>query len=379
MLLRWLSYACFAAIGPCAAAGAMTITVDSRSVPGMHASASAHSTVIRLTGAVLPGDTEHLRAALTLLQQTQPAEPLATVELSSVGGDLVEGLQLGYLLHEFGAATLVRKGDVCLSTCALAFLGGAQRQVEHGGRLAFHNFSLNPARLAVDPREDAASSRALGFSEARGGAARLLRYVADMNVGAAFLAHVLGVPPEEFEYVDTAGEYLTLHACPVNLKRPPVGTAAQATNICNHAFATLAQSAPVSPDRATPISARHARRYLLEHLRQALIATGVRGTLGAELAAVLATRDEPLLESVYGELLAARVPLPDLIGRSYEVAGYRLEGEPASCFASLSLDDSDRFDVVLLDRRGFARAVLPATDCPRLLLYDSADVINPSP
>jgi hypothetical protein len=368
-----------------ASAGAATYSVNNRSIPGVFPGAVLTQHVIRLSGPLLEGDSDRLRDLLQPLRRSDPDEPLATVELNSPGGDLLEGMKIGYLLREFDVASVIRKGDLCLSACALAFLGGTTHHappsatpsctIEYGGQLAFHNFSLNPASLEALSRDSAASSRIRGFDEARGGAARIVRYAADMGIDPGFVARMLGRPPEEFDYVDTVEKYLVLHACPFNLKRPPVSVATQATNLCNHA---IGNTGSASPMQAEQMSSRHARLRLLEHLQGSLASANLRGSLATQLAAVLASRDDRLIEAVYDELRAAGVALPELFGQHFEVGGYRLGGQQATCFVSMSLDDSDKYDVVVMDPKGFTRAALSApARCPRLLIYDDEDVINP--
>jgi hypothetical protein len=369
-------------------ADAATYSVNQRSIPGVFPGAVLTQHVIRMSGPMLEGDTERLRGLLMPLRRSDPEEALATVELNSPGGDLLEGMKMGYLLREFDVATVIRKGDICLSACALAFLGGTRRHasysatpsctIEYGGHVAFHNFSLNAASLEAHAQDSAAASHIRGFDEARGGAARIVRYAADMGIDPGFIAHMLGRPPEEFDYVDTVEKYLVLHACPFNLKRPPVSVAAQATNLCNHAVG--GETGGASPARAEQMSARHARLRLLQHLQGSLASANLRGSLAAELAAVLASRDDRLIEAVYAELSAAGVALPELVGQQFEVAGYRVGGRQATCFVSMSLDNSDKYDVVVMDRKGFTRATLSApARCERLLIYDGEDVINPRP
>jgi hypothetical protein len=378
MLLRVGVLLAVAVFGCGPPARAATVLLNERSIPSVVPGTALAQHGLRLTGPLLPGDADQLRRTLDSLK----AGGAITLELSSPGGDLLEGLQLGYLLRERGIAALVRRGDVCLSACALAFLGAAQATVEFGGRVAFHNFYINTANTGLRAADDASSGHIKGFDEARGGAALIVRYAADMNIDAGFIARLLGTPADQFDVLDTAGKFGVLHACVFNLKRPRQSVAAQATNLCNNASHAAAQdiAGRATPLQARQLSPRHARRYLLEHLRTTLAATSPRGSLATQLAAVLAAKDDDLIETFYAELRAAGVPLPDLIGQHFEVTGYRLGAEAVACFASLSLDDADRYDVSLMDRRGFSRLVPPAPPaCPRLALYDPDEVINPGP
>ncbi|TBR20966.1 MAG: hypothetical protein EPO10_30565, partial [Reyranella sp.] len=137
-------------------ARAFNITLDSKSIPGLTPKAPLVAHTLRITGRFEQGDGDKLRVMLVGLKGKtvrMASQPLATAELSSSGGDLLEGLKVGYLFREFEVATLVRKGDICLSACAMAFLGGTasrlpptplpSRTIEIGGQVGFHNFTLD--------------------------------------------------------------------------------------------------------------------------------------------------------------------------------------------------------------------------------------------
>jgi ATP-dependent protease ClpP protease subunit len=60
------------------------------------------------------------------------------VYLNSNGGLIEHGFRLGEFLRSSGAQTYIKKGDVCASACAVAFLGGKSRKLESGGKIVFH-------------------------------------------------------------------------------------------------------------------------------------------------------------------------------------------------------------------------------------------------
>ncbi len=102
------------------------------------------------------------------------ADPLAVMEMSSMGGSLTEGFQIGALLREYKVRTIVRQQDFCMSSCALAFLAGnghrrpaakypAECNVEIGGKVAFHNFFLNATGLREATADDPVQSRLQGL------------------------------------------------------------------------------------------------------------------------------------------------------------------------------------------------------------------------
>ena len=100
--------------------------------------------------------------------------------------------------------------------------------------------------------------------------------------------------------------------------------------------------------------------------------------MAAQLAAVLASRDEALVETIYGGLRSAGVPLPEVLGANYEVTGYSLGGVPVECHVSFSRDNPARFDVALVSTEGLLKPFQTApAACPALFLFDSDETLNP--
>ncbi len=368
---------------------AATFTVQTLSVPTLMAGKAATvSRVVRLTGPIEEGDAARLRDTLADLRRgaNRPAgEPLAIVEMSSPGGDLMEGLKLGYLFREFDVATLVRGGDTCLSACALAFLGGTSshlptniavsRTLEVGATLGFHNFYLNPnsdaASSAANPRDGIAK----GFNQAKGGASMLVHYAASLGVDVNFIARLLGRPSESWEYTNTAGEFMDLKICPTGVTLPPPAPQQSAINICSNALGAPPSDTAQRTRRMLQIEAK---RLLLEHVQKNIAATSLSGPLSAQLAAVLSSRNDRLVDSVYADLKAAGLPLPEITGPTFAVNGFDAGVYGLQCIASVSLDDPDRFDVIFVGPTGLTKAPnRPPPSCGRLFSFDRDADLNP--
>jgi len=60
------------------------------------------------------------------------------VSLSSPGGLLSDGYMLGDFFRERNVKTIIESGNVCGSSCAIAFLGGKERIIVDDGTLIFH-------------------------------------------------------------------------------------------------------------------------------------------------------------------------------------------------------------------------------------------------
>jgi hypothetical protein len=372
--------------GLTALASAAVISIQ----PGLTAAASrgdASPPVLRLTGMIEAGDAERLRTILAAIRARSTARAgaaMATIELASLGGDVYEGFKLGYLLREFDVAAMVRSGDVCMSSCALAFLGGtashkdsrfvSARTIEVGGAVGFHNFFLNTNnavnREAASPQEGILK----GFNQARGAASTLVRYIKTMGVDASFVARLLGRPSEEWEYIDVAGEFIDFTTCPKDLRRVVPAPLQRAINICINAT-----GADVARDKipdAHALTAAEFRRMLLDHIQRNIEANSTRGPLAPQLSR--ASRDAKTLDAVYSELRSSGVPLPEIIGPAFVVSGIGAGEYELECHLTVAKDDSGRFDLVLSGPMGLARALqMPPRSCPHIFAFDREDMLNP--
>ena len=61
-----------------------------------------------------------------------------TVYLSSGGGLLADGFQLGHIFRRYNVGTAITGGQTCASACATAFLGGRHRAMYADAKLMFH-------------------------------------------------------------------------------------------------------------------------------------------------------------------------------------------------------------------------------------------------
>ncbi len=357
---------------------AMTLTVATERVAGGSGGYLNHE--IRLTGPFERGDSDHLKRILEDLKGrggTKPGGSLAVLSMDSKGGALEEGMRVGRLLRQFGVATIVRSGKRCLSSCAIAFLGGstprpagpeADRQLEVGGRLGFHAFY---APQDGDAR-DAATSRARGVTEGRATSALVVAYVLEMGIDPGPILRALVRPPEEMTYIETAGEFVDLGICPVALKLPRSTLPERASNICSNASEG---HLPVWPDLVTEYTPLEGQRLLLGEVAFHAARANVRAGIAARLQQVL--RGGRGVEALYAELAAAGLPLPVMRAKAYyfetPVPGIRRMG----CLATLTPDDPAGYGVVLITHDGLARPRQPApSECPELFLFGHDEVVN---
>ena len=333
---------------------------------------------IRVSGAILPGDADQLAATLQSIEQQGglPAVgPRAIVSFDSRGGALEEGMRIGRLLRRFGAGTLVRAGDRCLSACALAFVGGTSmgpqgaqpyRRLAIGGQLGFHAFYV----MRDPDSRDAATSRARGVTEGRAASAVIIAYVMEMGVDPEDVLRALVRPPEDITYIETAGEFVSLGLCPVDLVAPHVTAAEQATNVCTNASQGVL---PAWPDLIVQYTPMEARRLLIGQVAAQAGKANVRSGLATRLQQVL--RGGRGTEAIYDELAAAGLPLPAMRARAYHL---ELPDGRMSCLVTLSPSDRADYGVVLITPTGLVapRALAP-NGCPELFTFGHDEIINP--
>jgi hypothetical protein len=157
---RIFAFAFFLACGP---AAAMEFTAADHGI----------NTVIAASGEVATGDDQRLRdvaakvaAAIKAKVQNEQGFTVRTVlELDSPGGNLVAGLQLGYVIRELGLATRVPDGKSCASACTYAFLGGLDRRVT--GPFGIHAMSSAADKIEHSMLDDVQEISAILLSYTR--------------------------------------------------------------------------------------------------------------------------------------------------------------------------------------------------------------------
>lgn len=85
--------------------------------------------IIKLKGIVKSEDSDRLKILIE-------ATGITAVYLESPGGVAVEAYRIGKVLRDANASVTVKEGTMCLSACAIAFLGGSTQKM--GGTLGFH-------------------------------------------------------------------------------------------------------------------------------------------------------------------------------------------------------------------------------------------------
>ena len=128
------------------------------------------------------------------------------VAVSSPGGNLIGGMQLGLAIRELGFNTTIGNTDFsppdCLSACAYAFAGGVSRKLTPGSRYGLHQF--RGADQAINAEDTQKISATLAkYLDGMGVDRRLLDYA---QMTTSDKVTVLTLTQAQLLKVDTAGQ-----------------------------------------------------------------------------------------------------------------------------------------------------------------------------
>jgi hypothetical protein len=152
--------------------------------------------VFLLEGPIQGGETLALEGFVGRL----PPNRSVAVILNSPGGNLDEGMKLGRFVHRARVSTFVLGyGGGCFSACAIAFLGGRDRDGRPsrvkmtGGSLGFHQFrrvrdaaKANQKFTKADIEQEVAITRRTALS--------IIEYLSDIGEDMSFLHLMLKAP-----------------------------------------------------------------------------------------------------------------------------------------------------------------------------------------
>lgn len=185
---------------------------------------------IRLAGPIVPGD-------LARLKRLAVAEDATVVTLDSAGGSYREGLALAAFFAAAQVRTLVEAGDVCLSACAIAFLGGTAsgeegmttvaRGIEAGARVAFHAPFL---ALSDGALTEAVVERA--YDHAIRTVTDFIRIAEDLAVPPDVAADMMTPQRDALYAVATVRDLVRIGVELAGVAPPPALTASMVTNLC---------------------------------------------------------------------------------------------------------------------------------------------------
>ena len=243
------------------------------------------SEVIQASGIIEQGDAQKFLAFVR--RNNGRRDDWWTVELSSPGGNLLEGIALGQAFRDTGMATSVRRGNACLSACAIAYLGGVRvgasvdgigRLLEFGASLGFHGFKSDGEGVEVINQTISTSQIVTGL---------ILAYAAEMKgIDIGWLSEVLTVPPESIYLVKRPRDIAALTIELTEL--PPTIPKDWFINACRTVVAPLRPSLDGFGERVTPNSEVIPT---IRELRQMIVAARFGSDPKASVLAPLNDRD----------------------------------------------------------------------------------------
>ncbi|MDA7430765.1 hypothetical protein PGB28_20075 [Primorskyibacter aestuariivivens] len=175
---------------------------------------------LRMSGPIVPGDAEALRARLDAYYFDDGETSDQFLCVASPGGSFSEAIKLGKILIKEGIGTRIEAGQSCLSACAVAFMMGskffyegvgdgqnANRHMHVTSRLGFHRPELKLAQegvfdtAAVEQSFDVAIQATLEFVRVANEGSGISTMVPPDLIEAMF-EH----KGEDFYFVETTGQ-----------------------------------------------------------------------------------------------------------------------------------------------------------------------------
>jgi hypothetical protein len=175
---------------------------------------------IELTGRIAKGDADKLRPLIERLHErdefrygdTDVFQRSGRVCLNSEGGSLEAGVELAKLFDELNVGTAVGRGKICLSACAVAFMGGnisyeddtgnqPDRILHPTGRLGFHAPDIGVAEGGYNEK---AVKKA--YLIALHSVSSVLEVSADIYFPLSLSTLMVGTPSSDMHIVTTVGE-----------------------------------------------------------------------------------------------------------------------------------------------------------------------------
>ncbi|MEO3997042.1 hypothetical protein [Mesorhizobium sp. CAU 1732] len=119
-------------------------------------------------------------------------EYVRTLSLNSPGGSLEDAMAIARLARDKGLSTQVPDGALCASSCPLVMAGGVVRTAGEKAAIGLHQFYA---------ATNAVSAPAQAMSDAQATAARISRYLMEMDVDPTLWLHALDTPPQSLYYL----------------------------------------------------------------------------------------------------------------------------------------------------------------------------------
>ncbi len=144
-----------------------------------------------LSGEITHRDVESAEIMARLVKNGKQKIAGNAIWMTSNGGDIDAGMELGRLLRKWGIYTIVGKNDRCVSACVFAFMGGERRSM--AGQLGIHR--------PFFPFTQDAPDRLAQFRHMEG---VLKNFVEELDFPTSLYEAIMLVPPESIQMVGPA-------------------------------------------------------------------------------------------------------------------------------------------------------------------------------
>jgi hypothetical protein len=115
-------------------------TVDASALQYRRLSLEPSLIGITVTGPIVPGDFDRLRA---FLQTPSQSNGIPSFFIDSPGGNIAEAEKIAAYIHETGATVTIPSGSQCSSACFLLFAAAAHRFMAPDALIGVHSVSYN--------------------------------------------------------------------------------------------------------------------------------------------------------------------------------------------------------------------------------------------
>jgi hypothetical protein len=133
------------------------------------------------TGMIMPGTAETFKAEVD-----KRGSYIKTVTLNSPGGSVRDAIAIGRLIRDKKFSTAVENGNLCASSCPLAFAGGVERRADEKAAIGVHQ--------VFSPSDDPAAN---SMDQAQRISADCQKYLVEMGVDPRLWIHAMETPREE--------------------------------------------------------------------------------------------------------------------------------------------------------------------------------------
>jgi ATP-dependent protease ClpP protease subunit len=159
-----------------------------------------NKTMLSLTGGIVLGDKVNF---LNAIAWAGSGRPIKAVQLNSLGGSVLEAVEIAGIVRKFNIATSVVNDETCASACFIIFAAGYPKFAAPRAMIGVHS-----AHHGTTGKEIAAATLAIG------------RYLRELGVSEAIVGKLVLARPNEMAWL-TMDDLHAVGALTLRPDRPP--------------------------------------------------------------------------------------------------------------------------------------------------------------